>query len=132
MKVSDRIKQLANYQIPFTISDIPDNVITNDIIAIFENGEGIEYVAKNIINTPFKFNPKDGDPNYRLILDEFGTDKVEIVSDSSKKHFPKDYPMLITEEHCILDFRNKKQYAFALPGRRYLTQYNSSSEREAR
>ncbi len=115
MKLNERITQLAELGINVNTHKVEGQPKGN-IVARFENGEGIEVISE--ARKRVDFRKKCNDPIYKTLVSEFGQKRANELSDECK--LPGGYSSLEAEEHIIFDHQSGLQYQFLLPSRVYL------------
>lgn len=128
MRISDRINQLAKYNITYTISSLKrtGDQFLGDIVAKFDN-EGLEFIFPKddeddgflhyLLEGDIKRIKAEEERSYnQILIDEIG----EIKAKKIIKNLADWNKIMVLERHVILDFKMNKQYDFCMPSREYL------------
>jgi hypothetical protein len=120
MKLQDRLDQLAQYNVPISVSAYDSSEPISGMQCIpLEN-------AVEVIGVPMSrkgdYNSASADPIYALQHDNlfFYTYAGKILSDELRCNERRIPSNLIVERHIIIDRKNELTYTFDLPHRNYL------------
>src|SRR3989338_1054976 len=120
MKISDRIRQLAEIGIRYKVKPLldSDRQFSGDIVARFEEGEGVEYIpVRKGRRRPDVDYPEKEEAMYRVLVAEIGSSRA---LESTRHGLMAPGQRVGFEIHLILDLETKMAYEFKLPSRSYL------------
>lgn len=123
MKLSDRIKQLAEFDIHYHSFplDESDKGFFGDVVARFDDGEGVEYISlSNILNDKFV---EKSIGLYRILVAEIGAERAD---EETKHGLLMAGRRVEVESHVLLDLSARMMYKFELPSRSYLDLFQTS------